>query len=294
MNVIMTRHKLDYAAVAACLPLALVLAVFLVGAGLSVIQSFGLLAPIPSPSGWSILSGPRLWAILGFSAWVALVSASIATLAGALLATAIWRLPEFLPAPLVRLALVYKVPLILPHLSVGFIILVLLSGSGPIAAICARLGWIATPQDFPDLLFSGYGLGMIAAYAYKETPFALLLCLASLRRLDPRQVQTARMLGASPWMTFRRVVLPHLRPASNAVFVILFLYSFGAFDIPFVVGESVPGMAGVRIWQLYFMSDLADRPQALSLATAVLAFSVGFVWVYLKLAARVGDRERKL
>jgi putative spermidine/putrescine transport system permease protein len=67
-------------------------------------------------------------------------------------------------------------------------------------------------QDFPNVLYSGWGLGMVLAYTLKGTPFAMLLILALLVRFDVRQIQTAAMLGASGVRIFFFIVLPRLAP----------------------------------------------------------------------------------
>ena len=157
--------------------------------------------------------------------------------------------------------MVYKIPLILPHIAVAFLVLVFWTKSGFVSSICFHLGWVQRPGDFPSVVYGGTGLGMILAYLYKETPFVILLAWAVLKRLDPRLIQTAYMLGAGRWRVFRRVVLPHMRHVLHTTFIILFLYGFGAFDIPFLVGESSPGMLSIEAFNLYFRRSLADRPR---------------------------------
>ncbi len=274
---------------AAC-PLALVLA----GLGLTVAQSFGFFLPVPAAGGrfdgYAALLAPHLVASFAFSALVALASVLLSLACGTLIAWRIWQLsPKLKP-----LALVYKVPLILPHIAVAFIVLIVFSGSGVLASAGHALGLVATPADFPAILFSGNGLGLILAYALKETPFVTLMVLALLARLDPRLVQAARMLGASGTRVFFTIAVPHVRPALEASGIILFLYAFGAYDIPALLSESSPGMLSITVFDLIFQRDLALRPRAMALLVVMFLFAAAFIWAYVRLAARLSSRERKL
>ncbi len=65
---------------------------------------------------------PSFFASFFFSLGVAAASALFSVAAGTFLAYRVWQLPR----QLATAALVYKIPLILPHISVAFVILVLL------------------------------------------------------------------------------------------------------------------------------------------------------------------------
>ena len=279
-------------------PLALPVALlFGGGLALAVAQSFGLLLPAPASgelwggpwAGYARLLEPHLLASLGMSLWVGLASAALATALGAVLAWGVWRLPPSLE----RLGLVYKTPLILPHIAVAFLAILLWSRSGLLASVAWQSGWIDAPADFPDLLYAGGG-GMILAYVYKMTPFALLLAHAALRRLDPRLAETARMLGAGEGRVFLRIGVAHMAPVLHTVFIILFLYAFGAFDIPFALGGGQPRMLSVTIYTLYFERSLAERPAAMALLVVVFLLAAGCIAAYVRVAARLGGEVRKL
>lgn len=267
---------------------------FLGGLGLAVMQSLGFWLPFPHEGGllsaYGELLNPYLLKSMGLSLYVALISSLVSVAIGSVLAYAVWRLPEHLE----RAAVVYKVPLILPHIAVGFIVLVFWSKSGLFSSLAYHAGLLEKPAQFPSVLYGGYGLGMILAYVYKEIPFMVILGYAVLKRMDPQLVATARMLGAGEVYTFFRVVLPHMTRTMNMAFIILFLYAFGAFDIPFLLGESSPGMLSVEVFNLYFRRDLVNRPTAMAVLVCMFLFSLVFIVLYTKLASRLKHRERKL
>lgn len=268
--------------------------VFTGGLFLAGAQSFGFFLPLPVEGGmfeaYARLLAPHYLASFLFSLHTAFFSALLSTVIGTLLAYAVWRMPESLQ----RFTPVYKILLILPHIAAAFIILLLFSKSGLISALGHHAGLVERPADFPSLLYGGNGAGMILAYVYKETPFVMLMALAVLKRLDPRLIQTAVMLGASRTTAFMKVVLPHLMPTCHTVFIIFFLYSFGAFEVPFLLGESSPAMLSIEVYNLYFKMSFDNRPEAMALLVLMFLFSTGFIALYVKVAATVTNQERAL
>jgi putative spermidine/putrescine transport system permease protein len=265
------------------------------GVFLTVCQSLGIFTPLPFTGGilaayGVVLSDPSFFASFGFSMGVALASAAGSVALGTFLAYRVWHLPRSLAGT----ALVYKIPLILPHIAVAFLVLVFWSRSGILASAAFHLGLIQAMHEFPNVLYSGWGMGMVLAYTLKGTPFAMLLILALLVRFDVRQIQTAAMLGASRLRIFFAVVLPQLAPAMHTSFIILFLYSFGAFDIPYILSESRPGMLSLNVFDLYFRHDLARRPEAMAILTMMFGFAVVFIIAYSRIVTRLENGVRKL
>jgi iron(III) transport system permease protein len=72
------------------------------------------------------------------------------------------------------------------------------------------------------------GAAGIVSFAYY--PIVFLLVCASLRVMDPALEETARALGVGPWRTFRRVVLPQLRPAILGGVLLVVLDTLVEFD----------------------------------------------------------------
>ncbi len=271
------------------------LILFCGGVFLTVCQSVGLLTPLPHSGGrldayLGLMDDPAFFASFGFSLGVASASAFFSVALGTILAYRVWQLP----GKLATVALVYKIPLILPHIAVAFVVLVFWSRSGVLSSMAHQLGLISSMHDFPNLLYSGWGIGMVLAYTLKGTPFAMLLVMALLLRFDARQIQTAAMLGASGLRIFFSIVMPRLTPAMHTGFIILFLYSFGAFDIPFILSESRPGMLSIHVYNLYFKHDLARRPEAMAILTIMFCFAVLFIMAYSRIVRRLENGVRKL
>jgi len=271
------------------LPALLPFVLFFVGGiVLTVLQSLGMMNPLVHyTSMWTaykiVLTHSHFLVSILFSFYVALVSSTIATVLGTLLAYTMWKLPPLLHAKTV----VYKIPLVLPHIAIAFITMIFLSRSGVFSSLCYHLGITATMEAFPNLIFSRYGVGEIIAYSIKETSFVALMAVSVLMKFDKRYLQTARQLGAGEIRIFFSVVLPHLKETLTTTFLILFIYSFGAFEIPYILGNSTPGMLSLQVYDYYFKHDLSQRPVAMALLVILFLVSSLLAYLYFKISNKL-------
>ena len=278
------------------LPLLLpFLLVFGCGLVITVLQSFGLLMFSYTyddlffayrelfADSWFLRS-------VAFSLYVAAASSSLSIAIGVMLAYMVWKLPERYH----HLTIIYKIPLVLPHIAVGFLAVIFLARTGILSAIAYHLSLIDSFEGFPDLLYTPSGVDLISAYVYKETPFVMVMVYAMLVKFDRRQIDTARMLGAGQLRIFFTLILPFILPAINTTFIILFIFTFGGFDLPFVLGDSYPGMLSIRIYEYFFQKDLTLRPVAMAMLTLVFFFSLICISLYLRLSASLAREVRKL
>ncbi len=231
---------------------------------------------------------PELLSSLVHTLYVALVSATVSVALGAVGAYLLWRAPGWVRSA----GTVYRLPIILPHIVVAFVMMLLWSQSGIIASITHHLGITPEGEGFPRLLYSSNGGGIILAYVYKEFPFVMLLSMGVLDRIPQRMITTAYMLGAGPGRTFFRVALPLMAPMLNQIFIILFLYTLGGFDIPWLLGGSNPQMVPMTVYSLYFQGSLSDRSVAMAALSLIAALAVVFVVVYSRIARRLAAWER--
>ena len=261
---------------------------FVGGIALTVMQSFGMMNPlVHDASIWAayetVLSQRHFLISILFSFYVALMSSTIASVLGTFLAYGIWRLP----AGLQRQTIVYKIPLILPHIAVAFITMIFLSQSGLISSLCHTLGITSSMEAFPNLIFSRFGVGEIVAYSAKESAFVAIMTLSVLMKFDRRYIDTAKQLGAGEIQLFFSIVLPHLKGILASTFLILFIYSFGAFEIPYILGNSSPGMLSLQVYDYYFKHDLSQRPVAMALLVILFIVSSLLAFLYFQLTSRL-------
>ncbi|MBT3271599.1 MAG: ABC transporter permease subunit [Spirochaetales bacterium] len=270
-------------------------AAILVAGGFTVtlLQSLSMYMP-------GIEQGPRLSAYIQlfknswytqsfvYSIFVGFCSALLSVAIGTAMGYWLWRLPLSLQKP----AIVYKIPLVLPHLAVAFLTLIFFSRSGLVSSFANKLGLTTLQSEFPRILFGGNGLGLIIAYTYKEIPFVILMTLSVYKRIDERLIVSAVMLGAKRITVFRRIVLPFVLPVMSTSFIILFLYAFGGFDIPFLLSESRPQMVSIFVYNTYFKRDLVRRPEAMAALVIMFIFAVVFIAIYSRIVSTLGEKRR--
>ena len=115
----------------------------------------------------------------------------------------IWRLPEEMR----KYGIVSRIPLILPHIAAGFLVILFFSRSGIFSSASHAAGLTSGMEDFPAILYSRYAFDIILANVYKETPFVIVMAYAVLLKTDSRLIQTASMLGASSIRIFFKIIL---------------------------------------------------------------------------------------
>ena len=125
------------------------------------------------------------------------------------------------------------------------------------------------------------------ALTYGYLPFLILPLYASLDRIDQRQIEAARDLGASPSSAFLRVTLPLSRPGILAGLVLIALPMFGDYYTPDLVSSSTKtSMIGNQIDQLTRQGS--EKVVGASLTLILALVLLGLMFYYLR-ATRAAD-----
>jgi putative spermidine/putrescine transport system permease protein len=185
-------------------------------------------------------------------------------------------------------AVVFQLPITIPHLVAAVGIALVVSQTGLGARLAAALGLIGEPREFPALLYDRYSIGIILTYVWKEMPFIALVVLASLRGVARELEEVARTLGASAWQRFWYVVFPVISPGIVAASLIVFAFTFGAFEVPFLLGKSYPTILPVMAYNEYRDLDLAARPVAMAINILIAVITAFIAAAYLRLAKDLG------
>ena len=184
----------------------------------------------------------------------------------------------------------FSLNLTIPHLVGAIGVLYLFQNSGLISRIMTGLDLISRPADFPAMVFDPWAIGIIIQYVWKEIPFIGVIVLAILLSVGEDYESVARSLGANRWQAFRQVTLPLIMPGVVSASVIVFAFTFGAFEIPYLLGRTFPAALPVLAYQSYTDVDLAARPQAMAMAMVIAFISTLLIMAYMKLS-RVYIRE---
>lgn len=180
----------------------------------------------------------------------------------------------------------FQLNLPIPHVVGAIAMLFLFSQSGLLARLAYAAGFIQEPSQFPALVYDPYGLGIILEYVWKTTCFTGVILLAMLHGVGDTYEQVAQTLGASPWQRFRYVTLPFLMPGILSSSVLVFAFTFGSFEVPFLLGQRANSALPVLAYRLYLDEDLATRPEAMALTVFISLVTAVFIWLYLYLTKK--------
>jgi putative spermidine/putrescine transport system permease protein len=154
-------------------------------------------------------------------------------------------------------------PLTIPAIVMAFFVFQFLSKSGFLSRVCNRIGLTQSIEGFPDLVNDNYGIGILFAHLCMATPFFAILFLQVFRNERIQAfMHLSFTLGSTQKNTFRKVVLPMIVRKSLPAIILYFIFSFGSYEIPLLLGSQSPQMISVFTLQKLQRFNLADIPIA--------------------------------
>ena len=177
---------------------------------------------------------------------------------------------------------VVALPLVLPPTVLGYYLLV---GMGP-ASAPGRL--LVRVLGHP-LAFTFEGL-LVGSMLY-SLPFAVQPLVVGFAGVDQGVVETARVLGAGPWVLFRRVLLPLARGSFVTAAVLTFAHTVGEFGVVLMIGGDIPGVTRTLSISIYDLVE--DMHYAAASRTALALVGLSFV-ALLALYGRSARRGQEL
>ena len=178
------------------------------------------------------------------------------------------------------LSAIVDVPLAIPTLVTGVMLLALY---GPASPVGRALEGIGIKVAFAPL-------GILLALLFVTLPFVVRTVQPVLDELDPAEEEAAESLGASGWTTFRKVVLPALRPGITAGMLLAFARALGEFGSVAVIAGNI---SGKTLTAPFFIFQLNNqfRPEDAA-AVATLLFATSFIVVLL--TERLLGRKKRI
>jgi putative spermidine/putrescine transport system permease protein len=143
-----------------------------------------------------------------------------------------------------------------------------------------------SPSDFPILVRDRLGIGIILSYVWKEVPFIGVIVLAVLQSLSRDYEDIARNLGANGWQRFVYVILPLIAPALLSTSTIVFAFTFGAYEVPGILGVRYPRTLPVLSLRFFTDADLNARAEAMALSLIITTIVMVLVAAYMWLTRR--------
>jgi spermidine/putrescine transport system permease protein len=161
----------------------------------------------------------------------------------------------------------------------------ILSDTGPVTELAQSTGFTTLLQTVgltnnDTLLASKFAV--ICGLTYNFLPFMILPLYTSLERLDPRLLEAAGDLYASPWQTFRKVTWPLSLPGVVAGTLLTFIPAAGDFINSRLLGNTQTVMIG-QVIDSQFLRVL-DYPLAAALSFVLLVLIVTLVALYVRQA----------
>lgn len=174
----------------------------------------------------------------------------------------------------------YKFPIAVPHLVAALMIVFILAQGGMVSRLCLKTGLLHDTSDFPVFFFSRQAVGIIIIYCWKEIPFIAYMVYTVMSNISKKLGEAADTLKASPAQIFLHVILPLSLPSIISASAIVFAYSFGAFEIPYLLGATYPKTMPVWAYLNYISPELSSRPVAMVINIIVSLICSVFVLVY--------------
>jgi sulfate transport system permease protein len=210
------------------------------------------------------LRQPGAGEAIGLTLFTAALTAVVNAVFGTLLAYILvrWRFPGR-----GALAALVDLPFAVPTLVTGVMLVALYGPNSPVGAFLGRLGI--------HVVFAQ--LGILLALLFVTLPLSVRTVEPVLLEMDSAEEEAAHVLGAGVWTTFRRIVLPAIRPAIVAGAMLTFARAVGEFGAIVIVSGNISGRtltAPVFIFQL--TSQFRTEEAA---AVSTVLFAISFVMV---------------
>jgi sulfate transport system permease protein len=211
---------------------------------------------------WAAVTTPRVLASYRLSLLASLAAAIVSAVFGLVVA---WVLVRY-PFPGRRLvdALV-DLPFALPTAVAGIALTTLYGPNGWLGSRLAPLG----------IKVAFTPLGIVVALTFIGLPFVIRTLQPVLEDLEADVEEAAASLGATRWDTFRRVLLPAIRPALITGFALAFARAVGEYGSVVFISGNMP--MRTEIAPLLIMTKLEQFDYAGASAIAVVLLVISFV-----------------
>lgn len=151
----------------------------------------------------------------------------------------------------------------------------LLRDTGLINTSLLALGLIRHPLP---LLYNWWAVLLGLVYGY--LPFMVLPLYSTLERLDPALSEAAADLGARPFETLRRVVIPLAAPGMRAGVILVFIPCLGAYLTPDLLGGGKTILIGTLVQNQF--TNARDWPFGAALSMGLMAIVLVLLWLQVR------------
>jgi putative spermidine/putrescine transport system permease protein len=241
-------------------------------------QLGGFYNPVFELNNYRNLLTPLFGRVLVFSLFLSGLSAAVCVLLGFPFTYFLTRMRR--RAQVIWLIFLLSV-LSLSEVIIGFAWSLLLSRTAGISNLFVWLGLLEAPVSWSPSFWA-----LLIGMCYIAFPYTVLVLYPPLSRLDPNLPEAALTLGASPVRTFFTVVVGALRNAIVAVFIMVFVFTLGAYLLPQILGRP-------QHWTLsVLITDQAIYQSNMPMAAAMAIFFMMVSLVLVVLTTLLGKEKR--
>jgi multiple sugar transport system permease protein len=144
-------------------------------------------------------------------------------------------------------------PMMIVPAVVGLIFFLLFQGTGPVNdtfGLPSSFSWLT---DVHRAM-----LAVVIADTWQWTPLMFLILLAGMLGVPQDQLTAGRLLGASNWQNFIKIILPRMKSVIAIALVLRSVECFKIFDIIFVMTKGGPGVETETISLFLYKKTFAD------------------------------------
>lgn len=225
----------------------------------------------------SALANPIAWDAVLRTVRLALIAALINAVIGTMVA---WTLVRGrFPGRRFLHALV-DLPFALPTAVGGLLILLLLGPQSGFGTWLQSLGFEVVFQE----------PAIVIAMVFVTFPFVIRAIQPLLEEMDPAQEEAAHTLGASRSATFRKVILPTIRPGLLAGTLLAFSRALAEFGAVVLVAGNLPGQTLVASVYIFGQIESSNPQGAAAVSILLLTLSFLLIWGVNRMQERGQER----
>jgi molybdate transport system permease protein len=171
---------------------------------------------------------------------------------------------------------IVSLPLVVPPVATGLILLMLLSRRGALGGLLERLGI--------EIVFTWKAV--VLAMGIMGLPLLVRTARAGFEQVNARYESVAATLGAHPLRVFLTISLPLAWPSVLGGAVLAFARALGEFGATIIVAGSIPGATRTLAVGIYSYAETGQDAQALTLISISVAIAFVALWIANRLVER--------
>ena len=210
---------------------------------------------------------PEEWQVIRFTGWVSALSTFAILPFGVAVA---WALARYQWIGKSVVETLVSLPLVIPPVATGLILLKLLGRRGPIG------GFLHDTLGL-DVVFTWRAV--LIALGVMSFPLLVRSTRVAFEQVNPRLEQIARTLGASNWRVFFTISLPLAKRGIIAGMILAFARALGEFGATIMVAGNIPGQTQTLSLDIFQSVQLGQDSHALRMLGVAVVLAFGAVWI---------------